>query len=266
MKSTRNILLSAFTVFAIAVLIQSTSLPGRGQSEATSANQKKESVDHIPLADYTTSTLPDGSDPQAQGLRKAKGKRYDKQRVVRDGDTGDRAVLAFRYTAPLSALPARRSAMIALGEVVDSRAYLSNDKTGVYSEFTIRLEEVFKNDSLSPLAPGNSVTAERWGGRVRFPSGRIIRYGNSGEDMPRQGRRYVFFLVGDSQQYSILTAYELRAGRIYPLDGKNAPGYKGSDWAGDAYEGTDATQFLIEVQNAIAQSLHEVREKGATQP
>ena len=74
--------------------------------------------------------------------------------------------------------------------------------------------------------------------------------------MPRQGGRYVFFLERSDKQYSILTAYELLSGLIYPVDGKNAPGGEGSQWLGEAYQESDAAKFLHEVQSAISASYH----------
>jgi hypothetical protein len=146
--------------------------------------------------------------------------------------------------------------------VVDAQAYLSDDKTGVYSEFSIRIDEVFKNDSLKPGFPGGLVVAERYGGRVRFPSGRVTFYGNRDQGMPRLGGRYVFFLERDDQQYSILTAYELSSGRIYPLDGRNTPGRDRANSVGDDYENTDATRFLSDLQKALTDYSRTQLEKG----
>ena len=74
--------------------------------------------------------------------------------------------------------------------------------------------------------------------------------------MPVVGQRYVFFLERNPEQYSysILTAYELRSGKIRPMDGKDAPGGQNSTWGGDAYRGTDELQFLRDVENAIART------------
>jgi hypothetical protein len=254
MKDRRGI---TFLIFTILVLVALALAKGQGQSPASSRAQTAKDFDYVPVADYDNSTLTEMNvdDPEARALREAKGKRHQTgfKGFIKDRDTGGFPILGFRYTAPLPALPVS-SDVVALGEVVDAHAYLSNDKTGVYSEFTIRVDEVFRDRGLRPVVPGSLIVAERTGGRVRFPSGRVLLYGNRGEGMPRQGRRYLFFLKGNDQQYAILTAYELRSGRVYPLDGKDAPGGEGGDWAGDVYQGADVTQFLREVQMAIAQA------------
>jgi hypothetical protein len=193
-------------------------------------------------------------DPKTRAMRTARGQRYAKHVKGFIRESSAEMLLVFRCgPPPPPAFPVGRSAIIAVGAVVDAQAYLSDDKTGVYSEFSIRIEEVFQNDGLEPSFPGSLVVAEREGGRVRFPSGRIILYGNREEGMPRQGSRYVFFLKREDQRYSLLTAYELRSGRVHPLDGRNGPEGEFSKWPGDAYEEADATRFVAELQKVITE-------------
>lgn len=242
---------SWLTVWAIAASRQQdsqTTQDGRTKREPAA-------LDHIPIVDYESSATSSNLDPQARALRNAKGTRYAKhvKGAIADRNADQGMILSSRYVAPLPAFPIGRSAIIALGEVVDAQAYLSDDKTGVYSEFSVRIEEVFKDDSLKPMFPGSLVVGERYGGRVRFPSGRVTFYGNREQGMPRQGCRYVFFLERNNQQYSILTAYELLSGRVYPLDGKTAPGGEGSDWAGDLYLEVDSTRFLSDLKRTITE-------------
>jgi hypothetical protein len=171
-------------------------------------------------------------DSQTDPARRAKGARYEKRLVVRDSDTSGEAVMTFsHWDEALPALPAGRSALVVLGEVVDAKAYLSNDQTGVYSEFTVRVERVLKNDKGSSVFPGELITTERWGGRVIFPSGRAITYGNRGQGMPQLGQEYLFFLERNPEQYNLLTAYQLRLGKVQPLDGRSALGGEDSEWA-----------------------------------
>jgi hypothetical protein len=155
------------------------------------------------------------------------------------------------------AFPTESSDAVVIGETVDAQAYLSNDKSGVYTEFTVRVDEILKNDSTVPLAVGETVAAQREGGRVRFPSGRIQQYITHYQHMPRAGRRYVFFLKrnDDGQAYYIRTGYELRAGRVMPLDGVNMN--KGASEIPQfaAYKDADEATFLRAVRAAVAKSL-----------
>ena len=64
----------------------------------------------------------------------------------------------------------------------------------------------------------------------------------------------MFFLKKENGQadYSILTAYELKGGRIIPLDGSNVE--LTSTWRFDKYKDVDEQQFLGELLDAIAKS------------
>lgn len=140
-----------------------------------------------------------------------------------------------------------------IGETTDAQAYLSNDKSGVYTEFTVRVDEILKNDITAPLIVGETVAAQREGGRVRFPSGRVQRYRTHYQHLPRAGRRYVLFLKrnDDGQAYYIRTGYELRVGHVHPLDGVNMN--KGASELPQfaAYKNADEATFLRALRDAV---------------
>jgi hypothetical protein len=99
---------------------------------------------------------------------------------------------------------------------LQSEAHLSEDKLGVYSEFTIRLVEVIKADS---SLPRSEMIVERLGGYVRYPDGRKLLYRVGTGGMPRVGARYLFFLKPTPElDYSILTAYEFGDKGVVALD------------------------------------------------
>lgn len=146
-----------------------------------------------------------------------------------------------------------------LGEVVDAQAYLTEDRTSVISEFTIRVEDILKNNPLAPFSVGDSITGNRGGGGVRFPSGKLIRRGQHGKPLPRVGRQYLLFLrrVGDGGgDYEIITAYELRGGRVHPLDGLSLVNTAQPAYAAyQKYRDADAATFLNDVRDAVARNL-----------
>lgn len=206
-----------------------------------------------PLVDFAA---PEPSDADARARHKAKGKRYDKGRPEKVEELPDDITplpLIVHWWSGLPALPAAQSDAVVLGEITDAQAQLSSDKTGVYSEFTIHIDELLKNDSQSSLAAGNTVIAERPGGRVKFRSGKVQQYSIDKQGMPRAGGRYVFFLKsnGEGQDFSIITGYELRNGLAYPLDGARS-GNRGTGLPFDAYKGSDEITFLNAVRDAIA--------------
>jgi hypothetical protein len=150
----------------------------------------------------------------------------------------------------LPALPVKLSAAVIIGEVTDAQAHFSDDQTDVYSEFIVQVSQVLKNDDKTPLGVGNSVILERSGGRVRFPSGKVMVSATNNQDLPRIGKRYLFFLTHegpDARNYEdclILTGYELRDGRVFPLD-KAGRGYA-------AYKGASETLLLNDLAVALA--------------
>jgi hypothetical protein len=151
----------------------------------------------------------------------------------------------------LAAAAAKSNAVI-VGQVASAQAYLNSDKSNVYSEFTVRVDDVLKDDSYAHMIIGNSVVATRSGGRIRYPAGRVTLYFISGEGMPRVGRRYVLFLSRDEHEsdYDIVTGYELHAGCVALLDNP------GDGHPLTAYKGADETSFLSEVRAASANSPH----------
>jgi hypothetical protein len=109
-----------------------------------------------------------------------------------------------------------QSPVIVIADVLQSEAHLSEDKLGVYSEFTIRLVAVLKADS---SLPASEMIVERLGGYVRYPDGRKLLYRVGTGGMPRVGGRYLFFLKPTTElDYSILTGYEFGDNGVTALD------------------------------------------------
>jgi hypothetical protein len=101
--------------------------------------------------------------------------------------------LPLSHAQPEPALPTAQSDLIIIGEVTESQAVLSTDRTNVYSEFTICIEKLIKNKGPLKLTENATIIAERAGGIVRFPKGNLQRLGVSGKDLPAKNQRYVFF-------------------------------------------------------------------------
>jgi len=146
---------------------------------------------------------------------------------------------------PSKPLPLSDSDLIIVGKVTKSQPYLSETKTSIYSEFSILIEDVLK-DSSRLAETGSTIVADREGGAVILPNGRILRYSVAGIGaLPDENLRYVFFLKNDDAigNYKILSGYELNRNGIIPLenydDRKN-------------YAGISESGFLMEVKNKIS--------------
>lgn len=259
MQKQKKILLViiAFATVATTLVVFST------RSGSVLAVQDDPDQDQQPVAEYA-------ADNNANAVRRAKGSRYDKRggEPIRELPAGlNASPVHAHFWVGLPPLPAAQSDLVVLGEVVEAQAYLSNDKTGVYSEFTIRAEEVLQNNTGLSLAPAGLIVAERRGGAVRFPSGRIQHYKTHRQGMPQNGRRYLFFLKqnAQAQDFSIVTGYELRAGRVIPLDGEDVKD-KRAELPFAKYRGAAESTFLSAVHEAIAQALQTKSEPGGPTP
>jgi len=220
-------------------------------------NGRIESRNNSPQQDIDTSNFPTAEfgvmsgDAKERARWQAKSKKYNKKHAPRIGESSDGIFHIVDWDTGLPAFPVARSAAIVIGDIKEARAYLSEDGTNIYSEFSIQVDEILKNDPLNPVTTGVGLIAEREGGRVRFPSGKTVTVRVNHQDMPRTGRRYVFFLTrtsatGDgSECIHLLTAYELREGRVIPLD-KVSDGHPITQ-----YKGRSEQDFLTELRAVI---------------
>jgi ABC-type antimicrobial peptide transport system permease subunit len=252
------------TVFAVALGVGTTiaMLSPQG-SKQTKVHEQHDKTTY-PIADYEAQ---EPSDLNSQNVRKARAKRHNIQ--LRASDKVDINRLKLNedsksswggppsHAATEPGLPASQSDVIVVGKVSTGQAFLSEDKTSIYSEFTVLVDGILKNNSSFTLTPGNSITTVRTGGALRFPSGKIIQRGFGGKPFPLINRTYVFFLKyeNEEQDYPIITAYELRAGVVYPLDGFDIDGRLLEPYAEyQKFKGWDEASFLNKIREAIAES------------
>jgi hypothetical protein len=170
---------------------------------------------HFPTAEFNE---PSPTDPLKRAQREQKQKRKNGLGLVSPKIQPNTNGAAFlpenQFDFP--GLPVEQTPVIVIADVLQSEAHLSEDKTNVYSEFTVRIVEVIK---ASTSLPGSEMIVERLGGYVRYPDGRRLLYRVGTGGMPRVGPRYLFFLKPSPElDYSILTAYELGDKGITALD------------------------------------------------
>jgi hypothetical protein len=222
-------LLLIATISVTAVLAFQTAQQGESNNDKPNDKPKKYTRQNFDMGDFESQfpiadfSEQEPTDAKEQAKRRARSGRYDNRAFVGRPENSWKGTGAYwinHWDRDLDELPADQSELVVVGKVLDARAYLSNDKSGVYSEFALRVERVLKGET-PEAAPGKVVEAEREGGRVRFSADDIDTYEVAGIGMPRPGRRYVFFLKSVEAQpdyYSILRAFEIHGKRIYPLD------------------------------------------------
>jgi hypothetical protein len=223
-----------------------------GIKRVTQENSEEEKT---PVALYSAS-LP--ADPAKRQLRQARSSRFDEADSRPLAELSPRIeviTLNSEWEVNLPALPVDESDAIVLGDVTEVGAYLSSDKSSIYSEFTVSVKDIVKNYSRVPVMTGSSVSTTRRGGAVRLPDGRLVRSVVSAQNLPRKGRQYVFFLRynDQGQDFSIVTAYRLRNAQITALDDV-------AHFA--AYKGTNQKSFFDAIQRAVVRSSHERKKEG----
>jgi len=213
----------------------------RGQQNIISKRQEIEA--RVPTTDYDSL---EPTNPAEKIKRKNRNKHYDGRNFVMSNpsNSGSATILDNEVFFDLPALPVGQSDVIVTGDILTSEAHLSNDKTGVYSEFDIQVDEVLKG-TLPTLSKTNLISVSRPGGVVRYPSGHKELYGIAHQNMPSLGKRYLFFLkaVKDTQDYEIVTGYEIYLKRVRPLD-------FGARF--ESFSGADLADFLNKIRDAIA--------------
>jgi len=219
----------------------------RGADLTSTSTQEQIDTSNFPIVE-STANLP--TDPNERAQRDRKNKKYNSRTAapIRESDQ----IYAFTdWELGLPALPVAKSAVIVIGEISTAQAFLSEDKCAVYCEFGVRIDEVLKTENRFPVISGSVLPVERMGGRVRFPSGKLAVSIVDKQDMPHIGGRYVLFLVhrfsSETEDFYILTGYELRSGRVSLLD-RITSGPMAD------YRGTDEVSFLRDLRIAIANS------------
>lgn len=250
-KRSLGLLLIISCVFGAILLstLRSQSQDAIAQKPRKDKPQQAEELDtnKFPVADYLSVG---SSDPKERQKREAKGRKYNSRNAPPITESFDESFESTDWDVGLPAIPVSQSAAVIIGKVIMAQAYLSEDKTSIYSEFEVQVEQVWKSDR-SELSAGTSVIVERAGGRIRFPSGKIAISVISHQQMPQVGSRYVLFLThkgtvggGHSDDFSILTGYEFRDGCVFPLD-RTLPGHPIT-----AYSGFDEKAFLNDLSSA----------------
>lgn len=231
-----------------------TSLTNTNQKDLSKLEQQRKEFDsQFPTAQYDA---PEETNPEKKDKRKLKNKRYDNRGGLVSNelpiDDGEQSVL-FTHFDSITGLPASESESVVVGEILGAQAYMSNNKKGVYSEFTIRVDEILKNNSTN-ITQGSSINVDREGGFVRYKNGKTRLHWIGGTGMLRVGRRYVLFLKNpeNTPNYEIITGYELKSDGIANLDGSEQ--FR-------VYRGMDETAFMKAVREAISQSSQSMPEK-----
>ena len=241
-------------IIIVSVVILTTALANRqgGANQQKNAREQNPDFSRFPIADFQA---PEPMEPSARAAREAKGRKYNSKHMPQLSDNTYQIYSNTHWDVRLPALPVERSAAVVIGRVRSAHAYVTPDKTGIYSEFQIAVDTVIKNDPKNMIEPDATITVERKGGRARMPSGRIVISWVSHQNMPRVGGRYLLFLSHDfvspndtCEDFYLLTGYELRDSQVRLLD-DTQPGHPIT-----GYNGTSETTLLSDLFSRIGKT------------
>jgi hypothetical protein len=154
----------ALTTMALLIAAAS-SLRG----EATNQSDPPD-FSNFPIVDFESK---EPTDPKVKAALNAKARKYSKKYAGEINEELHQIFTNSDWDLRLPALPVARSAAIFIGTVVDAKAHLTPDKTGVFSEFAFQVDSILKVDSKRNVKADETITVERSGGRVRMPSGKL---------------------------------------------------------------------------------------------
>lgn len=258
-------------VFATAALLAALFMVLKGAGQVKQNDQqgprRGNQVDRSPkdLDDAARPMVDFGNSLQRESVesaeRKLKNTRYDRYGAVQSqpDSRASEVIWEPEWWLGLPDLPGEQSDVVVEGIVADAKAFLSEDKTGVYSEFTIRVSKVLKVSTELQVELGDMVITERFGGKVRYPSGQVILYRIEGQGAPMTGKRYLFFLAkGNQRNYRLLTAYEIQGKEVFCLDGSRINSRGKGNWNFDKHNGEDVNSFM----ESVGRSVNNSRGKG----
>lgn len=143
-------------------------------------------------------------------------------------------------------IPVSDSTAIVIGTVASGKCFINSDRTFVYTDYQVKLDQILKPDAGRNLQIGDTVTASRPGGAIHFPSGHVTNVLNVGHGLPEIGAQYILFLwraIPEFDEYEIIidSGYDLKDGRVYALDDANM-----------RFDGLDGPKFIDRIRTMIS--------------
>jgi hypothetical protein len=133
---------------------------------------------------------------------------------------------------------------VAIVDVKDKSSQLTENREFIFTDYTAVVQQVFKDNALSPVRTGNTITVTRPGGKVQI-NGQVINALDSSFKLLKKEKRYLLFLKYipglDVYQSIRQGSFRLEDNELTALSEEFLPG--GSD---------DTRPFTIDVPKALA--------------
>lgn len=221
MKSNRIMWGLVSLVVLITIAVSFGTMVGHSQKGVSKEQEKNpfEDLNGHPIVEYDD---PEPVNAEEREVRKIKNKRYDDVLQVFKKSNPEYNLSIASDAEPIpSLIPYIESELIIIGKTTTANSFLSNEKAGIYSEFSVNIETILKKDEKRNLKTNETITMDRAGGIVLYPGGNKMLYMNDWQRMPKVNQRYLLFLGKDDEQnpnYKLITAYKLENGKVTALD------------------------------------------------
>lgn len=248
MRSYKRPLVFFFSLLLIVITAFAT-LKGQSQNSSGGSHQEKLNSPAKVKTKEIESPITEKQKSHSKLLKQSQGRKLRELAAVGTGDIVVSVEEPFVIsTAGEESPPSVQTKVcnahaVVIGMLNDSSPQLTEDESFLFTEYTMSVEEVIKDNPAAAIQPGNSITVIREGGTGRL-HGRVVRARVEGFKTFDVGKRYLFFLrfVPDTNSYLAFPngSFELNENEVVPL-GKASPN-----------ELRDATTFLTAARTTVA--------------
>ena len=168
---------------------------------------------------------PEPSNAKEREARRAKNRRYNTGGSDLTVERPQNSEIFFEQVWPaVEFIPVTDSAVVLVGRVVKVQPYLSSDRSRIYTEITLRVDDLLKRDEDNRVAANKTVVIDRLGGTLELKTGRIARDGIQIDNLGNLplSKRYVVFAqaINDGNDLSLIKSYELVDGKVFTNDAR----------------------------------------------
>jgi hypothetical protein len=149
-----------------------------------------------------------------------------------------------------SALPVRSSDAVMIASPIANDVHISEDRTYVYSRFSLQVFEVLKRSKKADIREGSEIAAVQLGGGIRFPSGHMATFILARHGFLDLGQKYLLFVWKPATSINIYVAseaYLIQGGAVFPI---------GTVADASAYDGMPLKDFETKVRLVIAKNVN----------
>ena len=259
MKFTTSLLVAGACVVLTVVARGQVGTYSKGVRQSLQTGESQRKVDREIVAEE-----PEPSNPKEREVRRAKNTRYNTGGADLTVERRQDAEIFFEQVWPaVDFIPAAESAVVVVGRVIKVQPYLSSDRSRIYTEITIAVDDLLKQDQDKRATATKTVVIDRLGGALKLKTGRIVRDEIQIDNLGnlQLGRRYLVFAraINDRNDTGLIKSYELVNGQVFTNDSR--PSQLLSTLAGVPSTWADETAFLKAVREVTVSTARNAKHR-----